>query len=120
MKACIQAYGFTLSMISFLVDTIDVSTLQEALHQSSIQSLERRDPVPISQLRSFVTELYTCIKVLKPALGASKLQQAQELFFNWCQMVYLTSTGGVIESGSFKILLCLLSGAKPFDKARSE
>ena len=102
------------------VDHIEVATLQEALHQSGIHSLGRFDPVPLSQLRSFITEMYSCLKVQKPSLGANKLQQAQELFFNWCQMVYLTSTGGYIPSGSLKILLCLLSGTKPFDKARSE
>lgn len=112
------AFKFRKLQKAFLLDNIEVSTLQEALHQSSIQGLERGHAVPLSQLRSFITELYTSIKVLKPSLGASKLQQARELFFNWCQMVYLTSTSGSIQSGSFKILLCLLLGAKPFDKAR--
>ncbi len=102
------------------VDHIEVATLQEALHQSGIQVLGRTDPVPLSQLRSFITELYSCLKVQKPLLGASKLQQAQELLFNWCQMIYLTSNGGYIPSGSLKILFCLLSGTKPFDKSRSK
>ena len=101
-----------------IVDHIDATTLQEAFHQTSIQLLSRAQVVPITQLRTFITELYSSLKILKPSLGAAKLKQAQELLFNFLQMVYLTSMGGSIDAGSLKIVLCLLSGAKPFDKSR--
>lgn len=107
-------------MHSHTVDSIDAATLQESFQQTSIQGLGRSHMVPLTQLRSFITELYSSLKLQMPSLGAATLQQAQELLFKWLQMVCLSSTGGTIDAGSLKINLCILSGAKPYDKSRCE
>lgn len=101
-----------------LLDQFDVSLLQEALHLSGVGSLSRKQLLPVSQLHSAVVELYSCLRVQKPVLGSAKLQQAQELCSNWLQMNYQCSTGGMVEAGSLKITLCLLSGGKAPEKAR--
>lgn len=100
------------------MDHIDVGTLQEALHLSGVGVLSRSGTVSVSQLRSSVTELYSCLRVLRPVLGSAQIQQTEELCSNWLQMNYQCSTGGKVDAGSLKITLCLLTGAKPQDKAR--
>lgn len=94
--------------------------LQEALHLSGVGSLTRKEVVPVSQLRSAVSELYSCLRVQRPVLGAALVHQAQELCSNWLQMNYQCSTGGKVEGGSLKVTLCILIGAKLAEKARCE
>ena len=109
-----------LSSLFPTVDQIDLGTLQEALHLSGVGGLHRKDTIPVSQLRSAVSELYSCLRLQRPVLGSAQLQQSQELCSNWLQMNYQCSTGGKVEAGSLKVTLCLLAGAKAPDKARCE
>ncbi len=103
------------------MDHLDVGTLQEALHLSGVGALSRGAVVPLPQLHSSISELYSCLRVLRPMLGSThQIKQAQELSYNWLQMNYQCSAGGKIEAGSLKATLCLLSGAKQADKARCE
>ena len=105
---------------SSTVQHIDISTLQEGLHHSGVESLSRWDTVPTSQLISSIQELYSCLHLHCPALASAQLQQAQELCGNWLQMNYQSSTGACAQAASLKVTLCLLTGAKTADKARCE
>ena len=100
------------------VDQLDVGILQEALHLSGVGGMARKDVVPVCQLLSATTEIYSCLKLQRPIVGAVQIQQAQEQCANWLQMNYMCSTGGVVEAGSLKITLCLLTGSKSPEKAR--
>lgn len=102
------------------MDHVDVATLQEALHLSGVGGMNRKEVVSVSQLRSAVGEIYSCLRLQKPVLGSASMQQAQELCSNWLQMNYQCSTGGKVEAGSLKVTLGLLTGAKPPEKARCE
>lgn len=102
------------------MDQLDLGTLQEALHLSGVGALQRQDCVPVSQLRSAISEVYSCLRLQRPVLNGSQLQQAQELCSNWLQMNYQCATGGKVDAGSLKVTLCLFTGAKSPDKARCE
>ena len=64
------------------------------LHAVGVQGLRRDSEVPISQLRTAVSELYTALRTSHPALGTSQVQQAQELCLNWLMMAFQWSVGG--------------------------
>ena len=114
--------GWLVTLLNFplAVDQLDLGTLQEGLHLSGVGGLQRKAIVPVSQLRSAINEVYSCLRLQRPVLGSAQLQQAQELCCNWLQMNYQCSTGGKVEAGSLKVTLCLLAGAKVQDKARCE
>ena len=99
---------------------LDIATIQEALHMSGVESKLRNEAVPVSQLLSAVSEVYTCLRQLRPVLGMAEIKEAEELCSSWLQMNYKSSTGGKIDAGSLKITFCLLSGSKSAEKARCE
>ena len=102
------------------VDEVDMNTLQEGLHHSSVEPLPRTAIIPASQLATAVQEIFSALRLHRPMLSSAKLQQAQELCTNWMQMNYQCATGGKVQVGSLKITLCLLTGAKEAEKARRE
>lgn len=106
--------------MSHAVDQTDVGMLQEALHLSGVGGMGRKNQVSLPQLLSTCKELYSCLKLQKPMLGSTQLQQAQELCFNWLQMNYMCSAGGKVQAGSLKVTLCLFTGSKSPEKARCE
>ena len=102
------------------MDHLELCTLQEALHLSGVGGMGCKEVVPVSQLLSLISELYSCLRLQRPVLSSTQLQQAQELCSNWLQMNYMCSTGGKTEAGSLKVTLCLFTGSKSPEKARCE
>ena len=102
----------------FAVEHLSVNSLQEIFNVTGVQTLEHTAEIPPSQLRTIIMELYTTLRTLKPILGTSKLKLAQELCFNWLQMVYECAEGGTIDCGSLKLIMCMFMGGKPADKSR--
>ena len=107
-----------LSLSLFAVEHLSVNSLQEIFNVTGVQTLEHTAEIPPSQLRTIIMELYTTLRTLKPILGTSKLKLAQELCFNWLQMVYECAEGGTIDCGSLKLIMCMFMGGKPADKSR--
>lgn len=70
------------------VDHADLGGVQDVLHAVGVQGLRRDSEVPLSQLRTAVSELYTSLWTSHPALGSSQVQQAQELCLNWLMMAF--------------------------------
>ena len=70
------------------MDHADLGGVQDVLHAVGVQGLRRDSEVPLSQLRTAVSELYTSLRTSHPALGSSQVQQAQELFLNWLMMAF--------------------------------
>ena len=111
--------SLSLSLLSlFTVEHLSVNSLQEIFNVTGVQTLDHTAEIPPSQLRTIIMELYTTLRTLKPILGTSKLKLAQELCFNWLQMVYECAEGGTIDCGSLKLIMCMFMGGKPADKSR--
>ena len=71
-----------------LVDFVGLGELQDVLHNVGVQALRRDSEVPVSQLRTAISELYTSLRVTHPILNASQLQEAQEHCLNWLMMAF--------------------------------
>jgi len=71
-----------------LVDFVGLGEVQDVLHNVGVQALRRDSEVPISQLRTAISELYTTLRASRPILNASQLQEAQEHCLNWLMMAF--------------------------------
>jgi len=112
------AFKFRKLQKSFLLDFVGLGEVQDVLHNVGVQALRRDSEVPISQLRTAISELYTTLRVSHPILNASQLQEAQEHCLNWLMMAFQCSAGQKVYAGALKMTLCLFSGSKTNEKAR--
>ncbi len=76
------------------MDHADVTGLQGVLHDSGVQGLSRDHPLPLSQVKSVLMQLYKSIRAHHPILTVNQLNFARDCCLNWLQMAYKWYEGG--------------------------
>lgn len=70
------------------MDHSDVAALQEVLHTTGVQGKPRDHPLPLSQVKTVLVDLYAGIRARHPVLTINQLQFARDCCLNWLQMAY--------------------------------
>ena len=68
----------------------DVGMLSEVMHLTGLQRLRDNDVVPLSQLSTVLSELYSAIRTARPVLKQAQLQEAKDSAYKWLQLAYRT------------------------------